>query len=207
MNRNQQPFGPYIMKAAGWGIIRGMGDGTFAPEQTATRAQAAVMLARAARLVQDAGSPGGQPGQNPGGSGGEGPGGQNGQDAWEFHEYELRVAELVNAERAEAGLKPLRLDPGLSRLARLKSEDFVTQGYFSHQSPTYGSPFDMMAQFGITYRRAGENIARGQRTPEEVHEAWMNSSGHRGNIMNPDYDTIGVGFYENGWTQMFIQSR
>ncbi|MBP2018587.1 putative YkwD family protein [Symbiobacterium terraclitae] len=210
---HEPPFGPYIMKAAGYGIIRGMGDGTFAPEQTATRAQAAVMLARAVRLAQSAGHPGGDPepgdqgGPGPGAGDGPSPGDQSGQGAWQFHEFELRVAELVNAERAAAGLQPLRLDPDLSRVARLKSQDFVTQGYFSHQSPTYGSPFEMMARFGIRYRGAAENIARGQRTPEEVHKDWMNSSGHRGNIMNPDYDTIGVGFYENGWTQLFIQSR
>lgn len=78
--------------------------------------------------------------------------------------------------------------------------------YFSHTSPTYGSPFDMMKKFGISFRTAGENIAMGQRTPEEVVNAWMNSSGHRQNILNPNFTHIGVGYVENGnyWTQMFI---
>lgn len=195
---NQAPFGPYIARAAGCGIIRGMGDGTFAPDQTATRAQAAVMIARALRLTQ-AGSAPPQPAE-PAPAGG--PSAEDG-----IHEFERRVAELVNAERLVAGLQPLRLDPGLSRVARLKSRDFVTGGYFGHESPTYGSPFEMMKQFGFTYRMAGENIALGHRTPEQVHEAWMNSPGHRSNILNPDFDTIGVGYYEYGWTQMFIQSR
>lgn len=193
----QLPFGPYIAQAAGCGLIRGMGDGTFAPEQTATRAQAAVMIARAVRVTRGVAVPA-QPGPDP-----EKPA----QGEPELHEFERRVAELVNAEREAAGLKPLRLDPELSRVARLKSRDFVTGGYFSHDSPTYGSPFEMMEQFGFTYRSAGENIALGQRTPEQVHAAWMSSPGHRRNIMDPNYDTIGIGFYDYGWTQMFIQSR
>ena len=78
--------------------------------------------------------------------------------------------------------------------------------YFSHTSPTYGSPFDMMKQFGISYRAAAENIAMGQRTPEEVVNAWMNSDGHRKNILSSSYTHIGIGYMENGnyWTQMFI---
>jgi uncharacterized protein YkwD len=78
--------------------------------------------------------------------------------------------------------------------------------YFSHTSPTYGSPFDMIRDFDISYNSAGENIAQGQRSPEEVVQAWMNSEGHRANIMNGDYTHIGVGYNESGnyWTQMFI---
>jgi uncharacterized protein YkwD len=79
--------------------------------------------------------------------------------------------------------------------------------YFSHNSPTYGSPFEMMRKFGISYTAAGENIAKGQRTPQEVVAAWMNSAGHRANILNKNYTHIGVGFEENGyiWTQQFIR--
>lgn len=78
--------------------------------------------------------------------------------------------------------------------------------YFDHNSPTYGSPFDMMKKFGISYKSAGENIAQGQRTPEEVVQAWMNSAGHRANILNNGFTHIGVGYVENGnyWTQQFI---
>ena len=80
------------------------------------------------------------------------------------------------------------------------------KGYFSHTSPTYGSPFDMIKNFGISYRTAGENIARGQRTPLEVMDAWMNSAGHRANILNASFTQIGVGYVSDGnyWTQMFI---
>ncbi|WP_163100871.1 CAP domain-containing protein [Peribacillus alkalitolerans] len=120
--------------------------------------------------------------------------------------YEQKVVELTNAERAKAGLSALKLDTALSNVARKKSEDMKSKGYFSHTSPTYGSPFDMMKQFGISYTSAGENIAQGQQSPEEVVQAWMNSEGHRANIMNSSFTHIGVGHVAGGnyWTQMFI---
>jgi uncharacterized YkwD family protein len=120
---------------------------------------------------------------------------------------ESRVIELTNAERRRAGLPALQADTKLSNVAREKSRDMQQKGYFSHQSPTYGSPFDMMRDFGITYQSAGENIAKGQRTPEEVVQAWMNSEGHRKNILSGNYTHIGVGYAETGnhWTQMFIK--
>lgn len=120
--------------------------------------------------------------------------------------YESEVVRLVNERRAEHGLKPLTQDWQLSRVARYKSEDMRKLGYFSHTSPTYGSPFDMMRNFGITYKTAGENIAKGYKTPEAVFEGWMNSQGHRANILNSSFTHIGVGYVASGnyWTQMFI---
>jgi uncharacterized YkwD family protein len=120
--------------------------------------------------------------------------------------YEQKVVELTNVERAKQGLPALKIDTALSKVARIKSQDMKDRGYFSHTSPTYGSPFDMMKQFGISYSTAGENIAQGQRTPEEVVNAWMNSPGHRANIMNANFTHIGVGYVASGnyWTQMFI---
>ncbi|WP_077304427.1 CAP domain-containing protein [Terribacillus halophilus] len=120
--------------------------------------------------------------------------------------FEQQVVELTNQEREKAGLSPLKADVELSKVARAKSQDMADNGYFDHNSPTYGSPFDMMKSFGISYQTAGENIAQGQKTPEEVVQAWMNSQGHRENILNPDYTNIGVGYVENGnyWTQQFI---
>ncbi len=120
--------------------------------------------------------------------------------------YEKEVVRLVNVERSKQGLSPLAENWQLSRVARYKSQDMKDKGYFSHTSPTYGSPFDMMKSFGISYRTAGENIAKGQRTPAEVVKAWMNSSGHRANILNKSFTQIGVGYVANGhyWTQMFI---
>ncbi|TCJ02886.1 CAP domain-containing protein [Cytobacillus praedii] len=120
--------------------------------------------------------------------------------------YEQKVLELTNQERAKNGVPALKLDVELSKVARTKSADMKAKGYFDHNSPTYGSPFDMMKQFGITYKSAGENIAMGQRTPEEVVNAWMNSEGHRKNILNASFTHLGVGYVADGnyWTQMFI---
>ena len=121
-------------------------------------------------------------------------------------DYEQEVIRLVNIERAKYGLPALTEDWELSRVARYKSQDMKDKKYFSHTSPTYGSPFDMMRSFGLSYRTAGENIAMGQRTPQQVVNAWMNSSGHRANILNSSYKKIGVGYVASGnyWTQMFI---
>ena len=119
---------------------------------------------------------------------------------------ETQVQQLVNQERSKAGLQPLQMDWELQRTARTKACDMAQKGYFSHTSPTYGSPFDMMKQFGISYRTAGENIAQGQRTPQEVMQSWMNSQGHRENILKREFTHIGVGYCEQGnhWVQMFI---
>lgn len=119
--------------------------------------------------------------------------------------YEREVIRLVNAERAKYGLAALTEDAALTRTARMKSQDMHDRGYFDHNSPTYGTPFQLMKSQGISYRTAGENIAMGYRTPEAVVNAWMNSSGHRANILNASYTKIGVGYVESGnyWTQHF----
>lgn len=120
--------------------------------------------------------------------------------------YEQKVAELVNEIRVQNGLKKLTVNWELSRVARYKSQDMKDNNYFSHTSPIYGSPFNMIKDFGISYRTAGENIAKGYSTPQAVVNAWMNSSGHRANILNASYTQIGVGYVSGGnyWTQMFI---
>ncbi|RXJ00427.1 hypothetical protein DS745_12040 [Anaerobacillus alkaliphilus] len=118
-----------------------------------------------------------------------------------------KVIELTNAERRKNGLPDYQADAQLSGVAKVKSDDMQQNNYFSHTSPTHGSPFDMIRDHGVSYRSAGENIAQGQRTPEQVVQAWMNSEGHRKNIMSADFTHIGVGYNENGhyWTQMFIK--
>lgn len=121
-------------------------------------------------------------------------------------EFEKEVIRLVNAERNKAGLGALKHNWQLSRVARFKSEDMRDKKYFSHTSPTYGSPFEMIRNFGISYKTAGENIARGYADPKTVVDGWMNSSGHRANILNSGFKEIGVGYCPDGkyWTQMFI---
>ena len=120
--------------------------------------------------------------------------------------FEEEVIRLVNDIRKQNGLSELRSNWELSRVARYKSKDMSEKKYFSHTSPTYGSPFEMISAFGISYRAAGENIAVGYKTPEAVVDAWMNSSGHRANILNKSFTAIGVGYVSDGsyWTQMFI---
>ncbi len=120
--------------------------------------------------------------------------------------YEAEVIRLVNAERAKAGLSPLTANWELSRIARYKSQDMRDNNYFSHTSPTYGSPSTMIRSFGLRFRASGENIAKGYSTPAAVVAGWMNSSGHRANILSASYTQIGVGYVAAGsyWTQMFI---
>ncbi len=103
----------------------------------------------------------------------------------------------INVARAEAGLSGLVLDEELCQGALLKSKDMAVNNYFSHTSPTYGSPFDMMKSLGITYSLAGENIAKNS-SVKGAHDAFMNSSEHRANILNAEYNKVGLGFYQDG---------
>jgi len=123
----------------------------------------------------------------------------------EITAIEQEVVRLVNVERANKGLPALKSNSQLASVARTKSQDMRINKYFDHQSPTYGSPFEMMKKFGISYSYAGENIAQGQRSAQAVVNAWMNSTGHRENILNKNFTEIGVGLDKNGyyWTQMF----
>lgn len=123
---------------------------------------------------------------------------------------ENEVIRLVNAERTKNGLQPLKANWELSRVARYKSQDMINKNYFAHNSPTYGSPFKMMESFGIRFSAAGENIAMGQQSAQQVMNSWMNSPGHRSNILSPSYSQIGVGVAKDRygrlyWTQMFIK--
>ena len=120
------------------------------------------------------------------------------------------ILNLVNRERQKAGVPALTLSEKLTSIANTKAQDMADKNYFSHDSPTYGSPFDMLKHFGVSYSAAGENIAAGQKTAEEVMNSWMNSSGHKANILNKNYTQLGVGFYRGGqygteWVQLFIR--
>lgn len=119
------------------------------------------------------------------------------------------ILNLVNKERAEAGLPALKSDPQVSKLAQMKAEDMAKNKYFAHNSPTYGSAFDMMNKYGVSYRTAGENIAKGQKTSQSVMNGWMNSPGHRANILKNGYTRLGVGYTVDAsgttyWVQMFV---
>ncbi|QHW30781.1 LysM peptidoglycan-binding domain-containing protein [Paenibacillus rhizovicinus] len=117
--------------------------------------------------------------------------------------FAAQVVTLVNKERAKAGLSALKSDTLLTKVALDKAKDMYANNYFDHNSPTYGSPFDMMRAYGVAYSYAGENIAKGQQTPQEVMTAWMNSAGHKANILGSHYGKIGVAYYNGEWVQEF----
>lgn len=131
-------------------------------------------------------------------------------DASPLSQHERDVIKYVNEERVARGLAPLTTSTKLSSVARIKSQDMIDNKYFSHTSPVYGSPFKMMERFGLRFSAAGENIAYGQKTAREVVNTWMNSPGHRANILSKSFTHIGVGAAKmsNGtlyWTQMFMK--
>jgi uncharacterized YkwD family protein len=122
---------------------------------------------------------------------------------------EAQLLELVNAERVAHGAGPLVVDEQLVKLARMKSQDMIDRGYFDHISPTYGSPFEMMRDHGVSYKSAGENLA-GAFSVESAHRALMNSPGHRRNLLNPGYTHVGIGIVQGGpyglmVTQLFVR--
>ena len=121
---------------------------------------------------------------------------------------EYKMLQLINTERAKAGVKPLTMKPELVKIARLKSQDMIDKNYFDHNSPTYGDPFTMMRNFGVKFGYAGENLA-GNPSLESAHESLMASPGHRKNILNPNYTHVGIGIVKGGvygkiFTQLFI---
>jgi len=114
----------------------------------------------------------------------------------DISEDEQTLINLINKARADAGVAPLELDSKLMEAARLKANEMVEKNYFSHQSPTYGSPFDMMKQIGISFKTAGENIA-GNKTIEGAFKAWMNSEDHKANIINDKFNYSGIGIVDS----------
>lgn len=119
-------------------------------------------------------------------------------------QLESEAYGLINRQRAAHGLTPLRADPSLGRLARIKSRDMASGGYFDHSSPTYGSPFSMMKALGVSYSSAGENIAKGYHTAAQVAAAWMSSDSHRANLLSERYTTMGIGHFNGYWTLWLI---
>jgi uncharacterized YkwD family protein len=118
---------------------------------------------------------------------------------------EQQMLDLVNQERQKQGLPALKADPELTKVARVKAKDMIDNNYFDHNSPTYGSPFDMMKKFGVEYNTAGENLA-GNSSVEGAHQSLMNSQGHRENILKSDYTNVGIGVVDGGqYGKMFVQ--
>ena len=132
----------------------------------------------------------------------------NNQTTTNMNADEKEVFNLINQQRINNGLSALKVDDEAQRVARIKAQDMVDNNYFSHTSPTYGSPFDMLKSFKISYNSAGENIA-GNSSNSGAVSAWMNSSGHKANILNSSFNYTGIGVvsspkYGKIYVQMFI---
>ncbi len=178
------------------GYMGGYSDSTFKPTNNITRAEAVVTLNRL-----DGGSLATPPTTT-----------TPDTTTSAYSAFQDEVLRLTNIERVKVGAVALQANTKLSEVATLKSEDMINNNYFSHSSPVYGSPFEMMASFGLTFIKAAENIAWGQITPEEVVTDWMNSEGHKKNILNGDYTHIGIGVAKDSsgryyWTQMFMTPK
>ncbi|KYC44142.1 hypothetical protein WA1_03120 [Scytonema hofmannii PCC 7110] len=117
--------------------------------------------------------------------------------------FEQQVIELTNLERTKKGLQPLKANAELNYVADKYAQDMFNGNFFSHTAPDGSKPWDRLKTIGYEARTVGENIAKGQRTPQQVLQGWMNSSGHRANILNPNFTEIGTGFDNNLWVQNF----
>lgn len=147
-------------------------------------------------------------GNNTGTGSNTGSSGNNTSQSANLTSDEKEVFNLINKQRTNNGLKSLTIDSEVQRVARIKAQDMVDNNYFSHTSPTYGSPFDMLKSFKISYKTAGENIA-GNSSNSAAVNAWMNSSGHKANILNSGFNYTGIGVvsspkYGKMYVQMFI---
>ena len=134
--------------------------------------------------------------------------GSNNQTTSDLNTDEKEVFNLINQQRANSGLEALKIDSEVQKVGRIKAQDMVNSNYFSHTSPTYGSPFEMLSSFKVSYRTAGENIA-GNSSNQAAVTAWMNSSGHKANILNSNFNYTGIGVvsspkYGKMYVQMFI---
>lgn len=143
-----------------------------------------------------------------GGSSSTGNSGTSGTQTSSMNLDEKEVFDLINKQRTNNGLPALKNDSEVQRIARIKAQDMVDNNYFSHNSPTYGSPFDMLKSFKVSYKTAGENIAANSSNSSAV-TAWMNSSGHKANIVNSSFNYTGIGVvssprYGKMYVQMFI---
>ena len=125
-----------------------------------------------------------------------------------MNDDEKEVFYLINKQRTNNGLQALKIDNEVQKVARIKAQDMVDNNYFAHESPTYGTPFQMLKSFKISYKTAGENIAANSSNSGAVN-AWMNSSGHKANILNSSYNYTGIGVvsskkYGKMYVQIFI---
>ncbi len=188
---------PYIQKLTASGVTSGVGNNQFDPRGQVTRGQMAMFISRALQGGQKEGQVTNPPVKES-----------------QASAVEKEIFTLINEERKKAGLKPLTWAEDLAAVARLKSADMLKYNYFDHQSPTYGSPFQMMSNSGIEYLFASENIAYGYGgSAEAVVKGWMNSASHKKNILSREVGETGIGVAQGKgkndfyFTQMFINRK
>lgn len=127
-------------------------------------------------------------------------------------EYQEIILNRVNRTRREEGLKPLKLNSVLNKIAIIKAKDMAKEQKLSHESKKFGMTFNLIKKEGIKFKSAAENIARWHDTPEYVAQRWLTSEGHRKNILNPNYNETGIGLAKdkdgkNYWVQIFIEEK
>jgi uncharacterized protein YkwD len=127
-------------------------------------------------------------------------------DAEARPDLERKMLELVNRERAKHGLRPLKADPEMTRVARAHSRDMFARGYFAHDNPDGKDPFDRMREAQVRFYAAGENLALAQ-TLEIAHNNLMNSPGHRANILKPEFGRLGIGILDGGFYGLMISQE
>lgn len=177
------------------GITTGTSQNTFSPNKAVTREQMAAFIHRTLDYRDGNLTPPEEPPV------------QEPDEQNEYSQMAVDILNLTNEERRKAGLSALKMHAETQELAMIKAKDFYINSYFDHTSPVYGSPFDMMNDAGLEYRTAGENIAAGYPSAEAVVNGWMNSPGHRANILNPAYTHLGVGYFktDGGYSTYYVQ--
>lgn len=194
-NRVPGNYQDALTDVVGAGIIGGIDDrGTFDGSSYVTRGQAAVIMTRLNEVIENGGAAT-DPTEPEQPSEPEQP-----QESEE--NFVDAVLRLVNEERAKEGLSPMTTNDTLNGAAQVRAEEL--QELFDHTRPDGSSCFTALDEAGVRYWTAGENIAAGAATPESVMNMWMNSEGHRANILNESFDAIGVGRVGNYWVQMFV---
>lgn len=180
----------YVQTLVATGITSGTSEATFSPDQPVTREQMAVFIDRTLTYLKSRKVPSDPVVKEP-----------------QLEQIVIDILNLTNAERQKAGLSNLKIHNEVQTLAMLKAKDLHVNHYFDHISPVYGSPFEMMENAGLAYKTAGENIAAGYPTAEAVVNGWMNSPGHRANILNANYTHIGIGYYKanSGYGTYYVQ--
>ncbi|MFK2827097.1 S-layer homology domain-containing protein [Bacillus sp. B190/17] len=190
---DSHPDASYINALAANGLTSGVGNNKYNPDGLVTRGQMAIFMLNIDNFIGPDQDP--EPEYKPI---------YSIDPNFAVNSTEYEIWKIVNQERAKHGAAPLKLAVDVSFVARTKSKDMHDNEYFNHTSPIFGSPYQMMNSFGLTYTWAGENIAANQWDAEHVMESWMNSPGHRSNILNPSYTEIGIGAYNRYYTQMFL---